>query len=375
MQKIIKILRNPKIFSVTIIWLMILVVLGTLAQRDMGLFAAQQRYFSSYIIWLFGFVPAPGGRITMMVILINIITMLIANKNIWKIKKIGILIVHIGALLLLIGGGITAKFSSEGQMIIEEGTSANYIIDYRDMELALINRSSPHYDEYTIIDQHALYSRNIISPENMNIDIQIIQLIENCRPQERTGATGLPYKGILKNFTFNELEPAKEDNENLSALIFNIRNSGTSTDGTYGLILNQPVPQNIKINEQVFEMKLRRKRTYLPFSLELIDFKKVDHPGTRIAKSYSSDINLIENNLPRRVSIQMNEPLRHNGYTFFQSSFIEGSDIDTTVLAVVKNYGRLFPYISSIIMSIGLLLHLLINLPKLFKKNIAVRVQ
>ena len=375
MQEIVKTLRNPKIFSVTIFWLMILVVLGTLAQRDMGLFAAQQKYFSSYIIWLFGFVPAPGGRITMIVILINLITMLFANKNIWKIKKIGVLIVHIGALLLLIGGGITAKFSSEGQMIIEEGTSTNYIVDYRDLELALINKSSPDYDEYTIIDQHALYSGNIMSPENVNIDIEIIQYIENCRPIERTGATGIPYKGMLKNFTFNELEPAKEDSDNLPALIVDIRNSGTSTDGTYGLILNQSVPQNIKIFEQVYEMRLRRKRTYLPFSLELIDFKKVDHPGTRMAKSYSSDINLIENNLPRRVLIQMNEPLRHMGYTFFQSSFIEGLDIDTTVLAVVKNYGRLFPYISSIIMSIGLLLHLLINLPKLFKKNITGSVQ
>ena len=82
MHPIIKILRNPKIFSVTIMWLMVLVVLGTLAQRDMGLFAAQQRYFSSYIIWLFGFVPAPGGRLVMTVVLINLIIMLFANKNI-----------------------------------------------------------------------------------------------------------------------------------------------------------------------------------------------------------------------------------------------------------------------------------------------------
>ena len=375
MQEIIKILRNPKIFSVTIIWLMILVVLGTLAQRDMGLFAAQQRYFSSYIIWLFGFIPVPGGRITMIVILINLIIMLFANKNIWRIKKIGILIVHIGGLLLLIGGGITAKFSSEGQMVIEEGSFANYIIDYRDMELALINKSSADYDEYTIIDQNSLYSRSIISPDNMNIDIEIIKFIENCRPIERAGIAGFAYKGILKNFTFNELEPAKEDHDNLPAIIFDIRNSGNSADGTYGLILNQPIPQNINIHTQVYDMRLQRKRTYLPFSLELIDFKKVVHPGTKVAKSYSSDINLIENNIPRRVLIQMNEPLRHSGYTFFQSSFIEGLDIDTTVLAVVKNYGRLFPYISSIVMSIGLLLHLLINLPKLFKKNIAGSVQ
>jgi hypothetical protein len=65
----------------------------------------------------------------------------------------------------------------------------------------------------------------------------------------------------------------------------------------------------------------------------------------------------------------MNEPLRHSGYTFFQASFIEGLDKEATVLAVVKNYGRLFPYISSIIMSVGLLLHLLINLPKMIKSK------
>jgi hypothetical protein len=101
-----------------------------------------------------------------------------------------------------------------------------------------------------------------------------------------------------------------------------------------------------------------------------LDFKKVLHAGTGIAKSYSSEINLIENGIPRRVLIQMNEPLRHRGYTFFQSSFIEGPEGEATVLAAVKNYGRLFPYISSIVMSIGLFLHLLINLPKLLRKNI-----
>ena len=88
------------------------------------------------------------------------------------------------------------------------------------------------------------------------------------------------------------------------------------------------------------------------------------HPGTNIAKSYSSEINLIEDKISRRVLIKMNEPLRHGGYTFYQASFVDGLDRETSVLASVKNYGRLFPYISSIIMSIGLLMHLLINLPK-----------
>ena len=65
----------------------------------------------------------------------------------------------------------------------------------------------------------------------------------------------------------------------------------------------------------------------------------------------------------------MNEPLRHKGYTFFQASFIDDSEVETTVLATVKNYGRLFPYISSIIMSIGLLIHLLVMMPKMVKRK------
>ena len=42
------------------------------------------------------------------------------------------------------------------------------------------------------------------------------------------------------------------------------------------------------------------------------------------------------------------------------SETIEEGDKETTVLATVKNYGRMFPYISSIIMCIGILVHLLV---------------
>ena len=138
------------------------------------------------------------------------------------------------------------------------------------------------------------------------------------------------------------------------------------TDGIYSLILEQSIPQTINVDGKELTIMLRRERTYLPFSLELVDFKKELHPGTDIAKSYSSKVNLYEKNIKRPVIIEMNVPLRHKNYTFFQSSFIEDFNSDTTILSVVKNYGRLFPYISSIIMSIGLLLHMVLRLPKLF---------
>ena len=102
MKLLIQKLSNPKIFVYTIIWMMVLVFLGTIAQKNMGLYAAQQKYFSNWIAW-FGFIPTPGGRLTMLVMFLNMIALLF-RPRLWKLKKIGILIVHLGALLLLIGG-------------------------------------------------------------------------------------------------------------------------------------------------------------------------------------------------------------------------------------------------------------------------------
>ena len=368
MKQIIKIESNPKIFVYTIIWLMVLVVLGTLAQRDIGLYASQQKYFSANITWLGGIIPVPGGRITMVIILTNLTSMLF-KPNLWKIKKIGVLVMHIGALLLLIGGGLTAIFSSEGNMVIEEGAQSNYVDDYNDMELTIINTTKDILDEYTIFDQPILGKGNILSHENLNFNIEIINYFKNCEPLKRTSPAGIQYKDMLKNFTLSELKPEKENNRNRPGIIYRITNSDSNNDGIYGIFLRQSVKQTAIINNKKYEFIFRRKRTYLPFAIELLDFKKVMHAGTGIAKSYSSEVNLIENGIPRRVLIEMNEPLRHRGYTFFQASFIEGLEGETTVLAAVKNYGRLFPYISSIIMSIGLFLHLLKSMPKLLQKN------
>ena len=366
-KDIINFLKQPKIFVFAIIWMMMLVVLGTLAQKDMGLYAAQNRYFSAWITW-FWFIPMPGGRLTLIIILINL-SFFFFKKSIWKIKKLGIVILHLGGIMLLVGGGLTAMFSSEGNMVIEESAQSNHVEDYHFMELAIINTSASSFDEFTIFDQPLLKRNQVLAHASLNFEIEIINYLENCEPTKRNSPAGIQHKGMLKNFMLNELKPEKEDNWNRPGMIYKISNSGTNADGMYGIFLGQPISQTVPVNNKDYTIILRRKRTYLPFSIELLDFKKILHPGTDIPKSYSSDINLIENGAARKILIQMNEPLRHKGYTFFQSSFIEGPNSETTVLAVVKNYGRLFPYISSIIMCIGLLFHLSQKLPDLFRKS------
>ena len=88
LNKIIKFLGNPNIFVFGIAWMIVLVVIGTIAQRDIGLYQAQQIFFSSWIGW-FGYLPYPSGRLLMFIISFNLngvhfndLAMLLDKKNI-----------------------------------------------------------------------------------------------------------------------------------------------------------------------------------------------------------------------------------------------------------------------------------------------------
>ena len=43
-----KIIGSPRIFVFTVMWMIVLVFVGTIVQKDIGLYAAQQQYFSSW---------------------------------------------------------------------------------------------------------------------------------------------------------------------------------------------------------------------------------------------------------------------------------------------------------------------------------------
>ena len=96
------------------------------------------------------------------------------KQNLWKMKKLGIIIVHVGGLLLLIGGGITAKFSAEGNMVIGEGERSDHVDDYHDMELAFVNTSLQDSLEYTIFDAPLLGEGKRIKYDKLGIQIDII---------------------------------------------------------------------------------------------------------------------------------------------------------------------------------------------------------
>jgi len=346
---------------------MVLVVLGTLAQRDLGLYEAQHRYFSCWVTWL-GFIPTPGGRTLLFVMTLNLFFFLL-KPGFWTVKKIGIVITHLGVLLLLVGGGITAWFSTEGNMVIKEGETSNVIIDLFAKEIVIIDDENSSFDEIYTISDRILKPGQKIDNNLLPFIVEVIDYHINCEPVRRLETVGPEYKGLAQNFILKAIPPEKETEINRTGITFRISEADEAANGIYSMFLAQQIPQTITSKGKEFTLAIRRERTYLPFSLELKDFKKVLHPGTNVAKSYSSEVILIDEDISRPILIQMNEPLRYMNYTFYQSSFNEGLDVDTSILAVVKNYGRLFPYISSLTISLGILTHMILKFPILFKRK------
>ena len=365
-NQIIKSIGSPKIFVYTVIWMMILVFFGTIVQKDIGLYRAQEEYFSSWIKFI-GPIPIPSGRMAMLIMLVNLSCYFI-RPHIFSKSKIGITITHFGVIMMILGGGITAFFSIEGNLVIDEGKKTNFFESYYKKEFAVVNTSDPKEDFFTIFDDPLLRRKQILEHESFPFKLEIIDFYENCRPARRIYKGDNEFRGMAENFFLQQIDSEKEFEKNMPGIIYKVIGSENS-DGIYINYLGQPVTQRLENDKKSYYLILRRQRTYLPFSIELIDFKKVMHPGTNIAKSYSSRVNLIDNNISRKVLIQMNEPLRYKGYTFYQASFIEGQETDTSVLATVKNHGRLFPYISTIIMCIGLLIHMLFMVSKKIQKN------
>src|SRR5262249_25650663 len=94
-----------------------------------------------------------------------------------------------------------------------------------------------------------------------------------------------------------------------------------------------------------------------PYTIHLKEFRHDRYIGTDKPKNFSSLIRLVDptRNEDREVLIYMNEPLRYEGETFYQASFLKG---DTgTVLQVVRNPGWLMPYVSCILVAVGMLVH------------------
>ncbi len=104
----------------------------------------------------------------------------------------------------------------------------------------------------------------------------------------------------------------------------------------------------------------------MPFDIQLDKFTHEFHPGTMRPRKFESEIRRLEGGAEEPVLIRMNHPMRHEGYTFFQTNWgpQDGRRHDQyySVFEVVKNPADHWPLYALIISGTGLLIHFCMKL-------------
>lgn len=127
-------------------------------------------------------------------------------------------------------------------------------------------------------------------------------------------------------------------------------------EGGMGMI---PTPEQVQLNGHTYRLEYGAKEIRIPFAVKCNDFIIERYPGSDVASSYASDLEIMDkaNNYFKKKRVFMNNVIDYNGYRFFQSGFDE--DEKGTRLSVNCDYwGTTITYVGYLLMAVGMVLSL-----------------
>jgi hypothetical protein len=432
----------------------LLVFFGTLAQIDMSTFSAVQRYFRCWYVWVplqllfprtlqlphaVGF-PFPGGYIIGGLLLINLLAahglrfrfrwadllvlplFVVAYVVFWYWqnnpshlllavacllmtafvvavfplhgKRAGIILLHLGIIMLLVGELITALAAVEQHMTIVVGETVNFTdIQNEGVVLDFITAESPGEDGVVSIPGRLLREGKIIQHPALPVDVQVVEYMANSelikipadQPYDREFATSSMGDKIAAKPRPISTGVSQNQHDDAPTVRVALLKKGTKeVVGRFLLSLwfypnfvkkvlplFSVAPQDVQVDGKRYFLEVRYPRSYKPYTVHLNKFDHKVYRGTNIPKDYSSWVQLVDptHHEERAVRIWMNNPLRYRGETFYQSGMLPGDA--GTILQVVRNPGWMLPYFSCAIVSVGMLAHFGLGLVGFLRRRVA----
>ena len=356
---------------------MILVFLGTLDQVNIGVYEAENRYFKSFLLY---WTPPgttlkipwfPSGYLVGGVLLVNLIAAhLVRFKFTWK--KAGIMVLHSGVILLLLGQLFTSLFQVESQMRLDQGETKNYSLSFYHDELAVIDTSASDSDRVISIPDSQLYKGHKIGLPVDSLEVGINEYFPNSALllPDQLPSSNDPHLQIGPMSVAVQRERTYKENErNMPAAAVSVWQGGKAV-GSWSLAGGFPRPVSFQAGGKNYQIVLRPKRFYKPFAIQLVQFSHDRYAGTDIPKNFSSRIRLLDpsRHEDRETLIYMNHPLRYQGMSFYQSGF-DNNDT-TTILQVVQNPSWLIPYISCALIALGMVLQFGMHLTSFVRRRV-----
>lgn len=379
MKRIFQVFASLKLTVALLTLGIILIFFGTLDQVHIGIREAQKAYFESFIaVWAFprewpfgevlGFlrIPMPGGYLIGPLLLVNLVAAHFARfKPTWR--KFGISLIHLGIVMLLLSQLTTNLVQEEHYMWLDEGGSGNYLESFHGDELVVIEHTDPEVDKVVSIPVQKIRKPVSIQHPRLPFRVKSLAFFPNAAIARQASGEAVPVSqfgvnrgiGAQMQLAVQEVpQTFKQDERNVTTAVVEIE----TTEGSIGRWLVANVfdvdrfgAQTFTVDGRTFEIAMRVRREYLPYTLHLLDFTHDRYPGTQIPKNFSSLVRIDHPDAgeDRQTLIYMNHPLRYEGRTFYQASF--ANQDTSSMFQVVRNPGWLVPYISCILVTLGLI--------------------
>ena len=364
-MSVLKLLSSLRLTVVLLGLAMVLIFVATIRQVELGIHEVQVEYFRSWIAWwdvLPGgrkfVIPIPGGMLLGTLLLANLLAAHGARFRL-RWEKAGMILIHSGIVLLLLGELFTGLLGREAQMVVSEGQILNYSTFPREVELVVIRPDADGLETVTAIPQSRLQDGAAFPLGGFSLRIR--RYFPNSEIVPESAATeafdpARATQGSGKDHAVRLLpREARDDRRDVAAAFVEIVPDGGKPQGTWLLSNAFKGEQSFEAAGRSWRMSIRQRRLYHPFSVKLLDFSHDRYLGTDVPKNFSSRIRILnpDTGENREDLIYMNHPLRYGGLTFYQAGF-ENNDT-TSIFQVVCNPVWTLPYLSCAMVGLGLL--------------------
>ncbi len=375
--KIYGVLSGFGLATITLLLLGVLTWLATLEQIDKGLYPTLNKYFHWQSPFLIPEIngktvplPLPGGYYVSAVLLLNLILGgIIRIRKGWK--HAGNLVSHAGIILMLVAGAVAHHFSERGNMQIWQDGRSNTAEDYFEyvVEVAKIEDGDQR-------DIHVIRGKYLTGLEGRGprifrlpefpFDLEIGGYLRNAQPVAAAERAPDRQQPIAYGYYLMEKPDEVQAEANTAACYVRIvHRDGTKSD-PFIVAGASYQPFTVKHEGSLFTVDMRKRLWPMPFTVQLDKFTAAFHPGTPRPSKFVSEITRLEGGSEAKVTIEMNEPMRYEGLTFFQASYgppgARPGDSMYSVFEIVKNPADKWPEYSLYIVGVGMLITFLTRL-------------
>ena len=280
-------------------------------------------------------------------------------------RKAGIVVVHLGLAGLMMNELYVTATNEEQRMMIQEGQTVSTAIDIRDVEFVAINQEDPEVDEIIVVPGERLRSGEWITHPDLPFQLRCESYLRNARLVRDNGTMkndatiGLGNEWVASTVDSGIGTDAKQVADSAAAYVELKQDDGKSL-GTFmvaQVTYSSGMVDSVQIEDEQWQIGLRFKTAYKPYSMTLNDVQAEYYLSTQIPRWFASEVTLSDSRTGTQSEqrIWMNNPLRYADETFYQSNYerdLSGNEI--TVLQVVRNKGWMIPYVCCMFTVIGL---------------------